>query len=189
MFASFVDHPMLAALLTYWRAKRGAAPIPARREIDPLEMGPALLPHLVLCDLLDRGTRARFRLVGTEVVKRLGVDPTAKFLDAAAEGAYRDQLASLHRLVYCERAPVYAESRFSWRAGRRLEVLHLLLPLTQGGPDPAIALEGMIFRSGEAFAPTIHALAEEAEYEELRRVVAKSLATHEWDDGPGRIVA
>jgi hypothetical protein len=189
MFASFIDHPTLATLLGYWQTKRGAAALPARRDIDPLEMGSGLLPHLVLCDLFERGTRVRFRLVGTEVVKRLGVDPTGKFLDDAATGDYRDVLAALHRLVYCERAPVFAESRFSWGAGRRLEAQHLLLPLTQGGADPAIALAGFVFRASEPFAPTIRALAGKAEHEELRRLIAKPIETHDWDEGPGRIVA
>ncbi len=189
MFDLFIDHPTLAALLSYWNAKRGASPLPARRDIDPLEMGSELLPHLVLCDLFERGTRVRFRLVGTAVVKRLGIDPTGKFLDDAATGGYRDRLAALHRLVYCERAPVFAESRFSWGAGRRLEAQHLLLPLSQGGADPAIALAGFVFRSSEPFAPTIRALAGTAEHEELRRLVARPMAAQDWDEGSGRIVA
>src|SRR5947209_3029263 len=130
-------HPVLSSLLRYWQAKRGDGAMPARRRIDPLEMGPDLLPHLLLTDLFDRGTRVRFRLVGTSIVKRFGYDPTGRYLEPEAAGGWNDFLATLHRLLYAERAPVHAESEFRWGMGRRLEAELLLLPLTQDGPDPA----------------------------------------------------
>ncbi len=145
--------PMLASLLAYWQGKRGDRPLPARRDIDPLEMGPNLLPHLLLCDLFDRGARVRFRLVGTIVVKRLGFDPTGDISRRVMTGGYGDLMAALHRLVYCERAPVYGESLFTWGADRRLTARHLLLPLTQDGPDPAIALAGLVFAFGRTVSP------------------------------------
>src|SRR5579884_2075511 len=94
-------HPALGTLLRYWRVKRGTAAMPARRDIDPLEIGPELLPHLVLADLFDRGTRVRFRLVGTQIVKRLGFDPTGRYLAGEMTGAWFDYLALLYRIVYC----------------------------------------------------------------------------------------
>jgi hypothetical protein len=183
-----IDHPTLAPLLRYWQEKRGARALPARRDIDPLEMGPALLPHLLLGDLLDRGTRVRFRLVGTVVVKRLGFDPTGKYL-AEEQGDWFDLMAALTRLVYVERAPVYAESLFTWRSNRRLETQHLLLPLTQDGPDPAIVLAGIAFRSTEPFPPTLRQLASMAQHRESMRVVLKHLPADEWVEDSGRNVA
>lgn len=188
MSAALVDHPTLASLLAYWQGKRGDRPLPARRDIDPLEMGANLLPHLLLCDLFDRGARVRFRLVGTIVVKRLGFDPTGKYLGDVMTGGYGDLMAALHRLVYCERAPVYGESLFTWGADRRLTARHLLLPLTQDGPDPAIALAGLVFHSAEPFPPTIRTLAS-ASHRETRRAVLKTAATNCWDENSGRIVA
>ena len=178
---------MLAALLAYWLDKRGGRPLPERRDIDPLELAPGLLPHLTLCDLFDRGTRARFRLVGTVVVQRLGFDPTGRYLDQEKSGFF-DLVAVLHRLVYCERAPVHATSVFAWGNDRRLEVQQLLLPLTQGGPDPAITLAAMLCRSTEPFPPTIRALSA-ASHSETQRRVLKSLAAHDWDHNAGRNVA
>lgn len=183
-----IDHPTLAPLLNYWQTKRGARALPARRDIDPVEMGPALLPHLVLGDLLDRGTRVRFRLVGTVVVKRLGFDPTARYLGDET-GGWFDQMAALHRLVYAERAPVYAESVHSWGSDRRLESQMLILPLTQDGPDPAIALAGLVFRSTEAFPPTLRILGHTAQHRETLRTVLKPAAAQDWDDDTGRNVA
>jgi hypothetical protein len=184
-----IDTPMLKALLDYWQGKRGARALPARRDIDPLEMGPHLLPHLLLCDLFDRGTRARFRLVGTEVVRRLGFDPTGKYLEPGARGSYFELLASLHRLVYCERAPLYSASAFTWESGRQLKVQHLLLPLSHDGPDPAIALVGMGIDSGEVFPPTIRALDGSAAHAETRRFVVTPTALSDWQPRAGRKIA
>src|SRR5579885_545802 len=165
-----LDHPILAPLYRYWQEKRGARALPARRDIDPLEMGPALLPHLMLGDLLERGARVRFRLVGTLVVKRFGFDPTGKYLDAE-KGGWFDLMGALARLLYSERAPVYAESLFIWGNGRRMEAQQLLLPLTQDGPDPAIALAGLVFRSTEPFPPSLRQLAATGQHRETLRLV------------------
>lgn len=189
MSPSPIDHPTLASLLRYWQEKRGERAMPTRRDIDPLEMGSALLPHLVLCDLFERGTRVRFRLVGTVVVKRIGTDPTGKYLDQAIAGPYRDLLAGLHRLVYCERAPVYSESVFTWNGARRIELQHLLLPLAQDGPDPAIALAGLALRSTEPFPPSLGTLSATGQHRETRRSVLQVPAAHDWLPDAGRSVA
>jgi len=188
MLPSPPAHPVLGSLLRYWQQKRGARSLPSRRDIDPLEMGPDLLPHLVLTDLFDRGTRVRFRLVGTTVVKRLGFDPTGRYLDAETKGGWWDVVGALHRLAYCERAPLYGESEFVWGAGRRLESRHLLLPLTQDGPDPAIALGAFVFASNEVFPPTLRALCESAAHCEVTRQVLKATPGRE-DHVAGREVA
>ncbi len=150
MSAAMPEHPVLRTLLAYWNRKRGERPMPTRRDIDPLEMAPRLLPHLLLSDLGERGTRARFRLVGTEAVARFGLDPTGHFLEDRLTGHYADTLAALHRAVFCERAPVYSESVFRWGGKHALEASHLLLPLTHGGPEPAIALIGLAIRATES---------------------------------------
>ena len=164
-------HPVLGPLLRYWQGKRGARALPARRDIDPLEMGPDLLPHLLLTDLLDRGTRVRFRLVGTTLVKRLGFDPTGRYLEGEMKGGWWDTVAALHRLAYAERAPFYGESELTWDGGRRIEARMLLLPLSQDGPDPAIALGAVVFASTEVFLPTLRALAGTATHGEVLREV------------------
>jgi hypothetical protein len=184
-----VTDPLLLALLRYWLTKRGTRALPARRDIDPVEIGAELLPHLVLADLFERGTHVRFRLVGTAVVKRLGADPTGRYLEREPRGGWFTELGSLYRLVYAERAPVYAESELHWGAGRRLAVRNLLLPLTQDGSDPAIALCGLSFASSEVFPPSLRALAESGAHHELHRHVLGELPALEAPKSAGRFVA
>jgi hypothetical protein len=189
MPATLIDQPVLAALLRYWDEKRGGRPMPPRQAIDPLEMGPRLLPHLMLCDMFDRGTRLRYRLVGTQVVKQLGFDPTKQWLDAPARGGYFDLLAGLHRVVYCERAPLYSASVFRWDAKRRMDIHQLLLPLTNGASEPAIALVGIVCTSTEAFPPSLRTLDRAGNFVETERSAVSAPSSSSWTAAPGRNVA
>lgn len=163
-------HPVLGSLLRYWNAQREGRIMPARQDIDPLEMGPKLLPHLLLCDLQDRGARPRYRLVGTNVVRRWGFDPTGRYLDETM-GPYFAYLGDLLRQLFQERAPIQAGCAFRWGVNRELEANHLLLPLSKGGLDPAIALVGLTFRSDEVFPPQIRSLNGVGRFEQRGRAV------------------
>lgn len=185
------NHTMLGPLLRYWQAQRGDRRMPARKDIDPLEIGPVLLPHLLLCDLVDHGQRIRYRLVGTNVVRRWGFDPTGRFLDESMS-PYFAYLAELNRLVAEERAPIHAVSAFRWGVNRELEAHHLLLPLSKGGTDPAIALIGIAFRSDEVFPPQIRSLVGVGRFEQRRRTVLDLPAEPELElaaHSPSRSVA
>ncbi|HYL32672.1 MAG TPA: PAS domain-containing protein [Stellaceae bacterium] len=171
MLTDALIHPVLDSLLRYWNDKRGAERLmPERKDIDPLEMGARLLPHLLLCDLLERGNRIRFRVVGTNIVRRWGFEPTAKYLDEGL-GPYFATLGELHHACFAERAPIYSVSAFRWGVNRELEAHHLLLPLSKGGFEPAIALAGIAFRSDEVFPPQIRNLNGVARFEERYRTI------------------
>lgn len=178
MLADALIHPVLEPLLRYWGDKRGAQrAMPERRDIDPLEIGARLLPHLMLCDLFDHGNRVRFRVVGTNVVRRWGFEPTAKYLDEDL-GPYFATLGELCHACFAERAPIYSVSAFRWGVNRELEAYHLLLPLAKGGFEPAIALAGIAFRSDEVFPPQIRNLNGLARFEErYRSIVGRSSAS------------
>lgn len=152
------NHATLGALLLYWEEKRGARRMPARQDIDPIEMNKRLLPHLMLCEVSEHGNLIRFRLVGTSLVKRLGFDPTGQFFSDLPKGDYMDFLGALLRRAYSEAAPVYGESVFRWGVKGRLDARHLLLPLSAGGAEPALVLIGTAYNSDEVFPPQIRAL-------------------------------
>lgn len=166
MLPNIADHPQLSALFHYWNDKRQGRNMPDRADIDPIEMGGRWLPHLVLSDLRDRATRVRFRLVGTNVVKRFGFDPTGQHMDELSGGAYFDALAASHLRSFIERVPVYSESRFEWGVNHRLDLCHLLLPLTNGGALPGMVLMGLVFRSLDSFPPQLRQLCRHARHVE-----------------------
>ncbi len=78
-------------------------------------------------------------------------------------------LAELYRLVVMERAPVHAVSALCWGVDREIEVHQLLLPLSESGTEPAIALIGIALRSDEVFPPQIRSLHGVCHFEERRK--------------------
>jgi hypothetical protein len=77
-----VVDPLLARLYAYWQAKRGGRPMPARADIDPLEMR-FILGHVMLLDVLRAPQRFRVRLQGTEFLWWVGREMTGFTLDDA----------------------------------------------------------------------------------------------------------
>lgn len=143
-FRRLREEPVLLALLNYWDRKREGREVADRRDIDPTDMPPALLPHLALIELFDDG-RLKLRLVGTELVRQHGRDNTGKFVDEYLKGDYLAYLTALYTDLRAQRRPILAESVFR-HPGAHLETMRLLLPLTQGGTAIRMALLGQIFR-------------------------------------------
>jgi hypothetical protein len=169
MPAEFLSDATLGALFRYWDKKREARAMPARRDIDPIEMGPRLLPHLMLFELFEQGSRIRFRLVGTSLVKRLGYDPTGRLIADLPRSAYLDSLAEMLRHSYAEAAPFYAESHFRWDAKGRLDARHILLPLTTATTAPSMILIGATYHAEEVYPPQIRALDTIGRYTFIKR--------------------
>jgi hypothetical protein len=168
----FADEPILAALYDYWWRKRRSSPVPDRRDIDPLEIGPSLLPHLGLLEIEDGAARVRYRLLGTALVERFGRDPTGLYLHDVMSGTYLEFIQSLCRDVYVHRCPVYAESLFRWDVDGHMHARRLYLPLTDGGSEVAIALIGQVFHAPpEVRGEPMRALISRATVEQERELL------------------
>ena len=63
-------------LFTYWQAKHVGGIPPARADLDPIAEIPKLVRNLILIDCLADGYR--YRLIGSELVSRMGRDVTGK---------------------------------------------------------------------------------------------------------------
>src|SRR6266849_6825400 len=86
------DDGFLLALHAYWEQKRAGRSLPDRADIDPVEMPPRLLPYLFIVEYANIPARWRYRLMGTEMVERLGADLTGRYLDEALGGRYCNYL-------------------------------------------------------------------------------------------------
>lgn len=64
--------------LAYWESKIVDGRIPARRDIEPLDI-PELLPQIILLDVVQDPWNFRFRLIGTNVVYHLAQDWTGSW--------------------------------------------------------------------------------------------------------------
>jgi len=140
------------ALYTYWLSKRGERAMPSRADIDPGEFR-ALLPHVLLVDVIEKGADVRYRLVGTELERELGRAVTGRLLGELVSGAYLDYMRSLYRRVITERVPVYSANSFDdGRTGFALiadfkRTYRLMLPLSRDGETVDMVLCGQLFEA------------------------------------------
>lgn len=140
-----IERPELCRLLEYWQAKRRTlGRLPARADIDPLEMRFAL-GHLILADV-EPGDPIRFRhrLIGTRIVEHAGYDATGLYVDDIPDQELARRLTESYRTVIATREPV--QDRVNGMVGGRplnLEILRL--PLSQDGTTIGMVLTGAFF--------------------------------------------
>jgi hypothetical protein len=72
-----------AAGAEFWQSLCKNGGLPKRRDIDPVAIPPAILPHILLIDVEGKfPPRFRWRLIGTHTTNVLGRDSTGKYIDA-----------------------------------------------------------------------------------------------------------
>jgi hypothetical protein len=98
--------PAIGHLYDYWLRQRGTHRFPARNDLDPIDMKPALggITIFEIHPKADGGFRFRYRLKGSAIVARDGFDMTGRFLDELPLMQYRSLL--LGRLERLARDPV-----------------------------------------------------------------------------------
>lgn len=157
--AAVIDEPRLLRLFHFWMARRRDGRPPARTDIDPRALGSDVLPQIVLFECLQREGRAdcRYRLVGTALVDRLGVDPTGRHMsEVMADPTYADQLIRMTHLPLATGWPVFSagehvsrDDSLPRRATRRLTMP--MQPLPDG---TALVLAGQVHVSAGRHQPT-----------------------------------
>jgi hypothetical protein len=127
-FAAQIDHPGLRDFYAHWLAKRGGKRVPARADIDPVEIH-RFLPNIFMMDVIDGGRRFRYRLVGTAVGNALG-DYSGRYVDEALPPAqYAIYHVKYQRVVH-ELAMIYEAVRVFWQDGPPVVFRRLMLPLS-----------------------------------------------------------
>ena len=125
-------HVSLRQLHAYWNARRGARAMPARVDLDPVDLK-ALLPMLILIDVVPDARRYTYRLVGTREVEMRGRDPTGKsILEAYYGESAEDTTLYLDRVVQT-REPVLYRGTYQPLRTRTQRDDVLFLPLSKDG--------------------------------------------------------
>lgn len=84
-----ITHPKLQQLYDYWDGKRAGRRMPARAELDPLDMT-FVIGNVILVDVIDGSPpRFRIRLHGTNLAQRAGYELTGKMLDELPINEFR----------------------------------------------------------------------------------------------------
>jgi hypothetical protein len=126
----------------YWRSKLVGGRLPARRDVEPLEI-PRLLPFVLLSEV-PQGDPAllRYRLVGTAVVQMNGRDFTGSGLnDTVADPSWRRYWEGNYRRVIDTRAPLFGADRYGYRARDFVAFEWCILPLASDGATVDMCFE------------------------------------------------
>jgi hypothetical protein len=125
------DNGAFLEFYEYWLRKGAGRAMPARADIDPLDI-PQLLANVFLIDVVP-GTprRFRFRLVGTRITELEG-EMTTRFLDEFVPGAAGTAMARHYEDTVEGRIYLRHET-LHWRKRDYINYDVLLLPLSSDG--------------------------------------------------------
>ena len=139
-----VESPLLQRLLVDWEARRRGRTLPGRRDFDPLDLK-YILGKLLLVDVERAPLRFRFRLVGTELAARSGVELTGRTLDDYPSPEYREFMRRRYTQTVEERRPLSSvQTRLVIdNQVRRYEAL--LLPLAADGEIVDMLMIGIVY--------------------------------------------
>lgn len=129
-----IHEPGARFLYEYWQRKRGQRRMPARADIDPLELKP-VLGRLLLIDVHREPLDFRYRLAGTKTYDIFGHDLTGWSVREVRPKEWADAVwASLMQLVETGE-PQYVELQFE-TASRHFRAYRVMrLPLGSNGHD------------------------------------------------------
>lgn len=140
---------VLIELRDYWNRLRGDRRMPARQDIDPVDI-PRLLRHLAMADVFaDPKQDAahpwafRYRLIGTKVVGIAGRDNTGRWLDAELYGDNLDRMLWAYRQCVKTAAPVVVREAVLFATREWVVVEVILLPLGDDDSEVATILVGL----------------------------------------------
>jgi hypothetical protein len=137
-----VQFPRLAALLRYWNQKRRARPMPARRDIDPIEI-PSLLPIVVLARV--KGGEVRMRIMGEDAVDIYRRDVRDREVRDFEFGAFTKSWVGAFDLVIASEAPAVAAGLLTLDA-RACRAETVLMPLSDEAGALSHVFGGLVIR-------------------------------------------
>jgi hypothetical protein len=140
---AFIQAPLLMRLLGDWERRRHGRHMPARADFDPLDLK-YMMGRLLLVDVLRDPLRFRFRLIGTELVKRAGIDLTGRMLDDYPYPEFREHMRALYTAAAATRQPLGSRETRLVLDGRLRRYEGLLLPLATDGETVDMLMIGMV---------------------------------------------
>jgi hypothetical protein len=115
-------------IYAHWQEKRGNRPMPARHDIDAVDLT-YCLGYVCLIEVLrDPGPRFRFRVDGSNLADLTGFEMTGKFADEIPDLDYRDLVVELYGQVVSGKEPIFRREDESWNdTGMKIESVSLPL--------------------------------------------------------------
>ena len=139
-----IINPKLRQLYEYWLEKRGERTMPARADLDPIDIR-FVIGDVILADVIDETPpRFRIRLHGTNLSERTNFDLTGKMLDDMPAPEFRDLSRRSFTKVVQTRKPLHALAERPLD-GRKQRYEAVILPLSADGERVDRLLVGMIY--------------------------------------------
>ncbi|GAB2176001.1 PAS domain-containing protein [Dongia sp. agr-C8] len=115
----------------YWQQVRGVRSMPARRDIDAVDIW-LLLPNIHVSEWHENPDRVRYRLAGTEIVASIGREISGHWLtDFHTDPHDVAETMTLYRQVIARRAPVIGRTLGSMRRLGVASFEWILCPLSE----------------------------------------------------------
>lgn len=105
MTQTFDVHPLLIALRDLWDGLRSGRDLPRRADLDPLALR-RWLGQLALLEVVEGGLDFRYRVHGTVLAERIGMDLTGRLL-SSVDHVLVEQVFVDYREAVNTRAPVF----------------------------------------------------------------------------------
>lgn len=161
-----IENPTLAAVHAYWLAKRGDRTMPARADINPVELREHL-GWILMIEVLDDFADFRYRLIGTKVTRYFLTNSTGRtvseaygpFGDAAVNG-----VKAVYRKAARDKIVVRAEGEANWITDWKEETRDfphfdsLYLPLSDDGETCNILMAVFTFDYADVVAKSENVL-------------------------------
>jgi hypothetical protein len=136
------QHASLRQLLDYWQRLKRDRSMPHKREFDPVDLPPRVLPRLFLIEFLEGAANYRLRLMGTYLRDTYGREFTGcRLVDDEMPGVTRSMTYQLLGVMARTGEPQYSlgPNRFRFFDTYFL-VEQLLLPLADDSGRLAFAI-------------------------------------------------
>lgn len=141
-----IRDPRLKTLYAYWKAKAGARRMPARKDLDAIEMK-EWLGNLMLLDFpTGRFIEFRYRLEGTNIEAFYDARRTGRGVEAMTAESERKSVLPQWEGVFERGRPAYYESDILSSEGKLARQSKLLLPLSEDGEHVNMILGAIYFR-------------------------------------------
>ena len=134
----------LLGLFDYWRGKLAGRVMPARRDIDPIEMK-LWLGNLLLVEFPEDRMQYRIRVDGVNIAQFYGKSREGKGIEAMTSEEERRIVLPQYFLVLDHKQPAYYETQFVASEGVLIAQRKLLLPLSEDGERVNMILVGLYF--------------------------------------------
>lgn len=139
-----IAHPKLKRLYEYWDGKRSGRRMPARADLEPLDLT-FIFGNVILVDVVDEvPPRFRVRLHGTNLVQRAGYELTGKMLDELPVAGFRDLANQSFTHVATTGAPFHTR-RDRIIDGRFARYETVIMPLSDDGERVNRLLIGLVY--------------------------------------------